>query len=72
MRHRGDGPLAGRVLTGNSDGFWGPDVSSAIGFLDWYERCLNHMNAGRDNQAPECTSPQLRAHPNRHRTAPKI
>ncbi|MGW1886938.1 SMI1/KNR4 family protein [Streptomyces sp. NPDC001970] len=66
------GPLTGRVLIGNSDGYWGPNVSSATDFLDWYERWLNHMRAGRDNQALELTSPQLRAHPNRHRMAPKI
>ncbi|MFZ3500353.1 SMI1/KNR4 family protein [Streptomyces sp. 5.8] len=55
------GPLAGRVLTGNSDGFWGPNVSSAKDFLDWYERWLDHMAAGRDNRALELTSPQLAA-----------
>ncbi|WP_241691426.1 SMI1/KNR4 family protein [Streptomyces sp. GZWMJZ-114] len=66
------GPLTGRVLIGNSDGFWGPKVSSATDFLDWYERWLNHMSAGRDNPALELTSPQLRAHPDRHRMAPKI
>ncbi|MEU9361595.1 SMI1/KNR4 family protein [Streptomyces sp. NPDC048301] len=66
------GPLTGRILIGNSDGFWGPNVSSATDFLDWYERWLNHMSAGRDNRALELTSPQLRAHPNRHRMAPKI
>ncbi|MER6022365.1 SMI1/KNR4 family protein, partial [Streptomyces anulatus] len=66
------GPLTGRVLIGNSDGFWGPNVSSATDFLDWYERRLNHMSAGRDNRALELTSPQLRAHPSRHRPAPNI
>ncbi|MEU4181549.1 SMI1/KNR4 family protein, partial [Streptomyces sp. NPDC026589] len=66
------GPLTGRVLIGNSDGFWGPNVSSATDFLDWYERWLNHMSAGRDNRALELTSPQLRAHPARHRPAPNI
>ncbi len=66
------GPLAGRVLMGNSDGYWGPNVSSAADFLDWYERWLNHMSAGRDNRALELTSPRLRAHPNRHRMAPNI
>ncbi|AXG79181.1 SMI1/KNR4 family protein [Streptomyces paludis] len=66
------GPLTGRVLIGNSDGFWGPNVSSAADFLDWYERWLDHMSAGRDNRSLELTSPQLRAHPNRHRLAPKI
>lgn len=66
------GPLTGRVLIGNGDGFWGPNVSSATDFLDWYERWLNHMSAGRDNRALELTSPQLRAHPDRHRMAPKI
>ncbi|MGR3873001.1 SMI1/KNR4 family protein [Streptomyces graminifolii] len=51
------GPLAGRVLTGNGEGHWGPDVSSATDFLDWYERWLNHMSTGRDNRALELTSP---------------
>ncbi|MFH9613872.1 SMI1/KNR4 family protein [Streptomyces pratensis] len=66
------GPLTGRVLIGNSDGFWGPNVSSATDFLDWYERWLNHMSAGRDNRALELTSPRLRAHPGRHRMAPQL
>lgn len=66
------GPLTGRVLIGNGDGYWGPNVSSATDFLDWYERWLNHMSAGCDNRALELTSPQLRAHPDRHRMAPKI
>ncbi|MFE9409568.1 SMI1/KNR4 family protein [Streptomyces sp. NPDC006704] len=66
------GPLTGRVLIGNSDGFWGPNVSSATDFLDWYERWLNHMSAGCDNRALELTSPRLRAHPGRHRMAPNI
>ncbi|MFE9122309.1 SMI1/KNR4 family protein [Streptomyces sp. NPDC007172] len=65
------GPLAGRVLIGNSDGYWGPNVSSATDFLDWYERWLDDMSAGRDNRALELTSPRLRASPDRHRTAPK-
>ncbi len=51
------GPLTGRVLIGNSDGFWGPNVSSATDFLDWYERWLNHMSAGRDTRTLELTSP---------------
>ncbi|GHB08669.1 SMI1/KNR4 family protein [Streptomyces termitum] len=55
------GPLTGRVVTGNSDGFWGPDVSSATDFLAWYERWLDHMLDGRDNRALELTSPALRA-----------
>ncbi|MGW1553546.1 SMI1/KNR4 family protein [Streptomyces sp. NPDC002346] len=55
------GPLAGRVVTGNSDGFWGPNVSSATDFLAWYERWLDHMLDGRDNRDLELTSPALRA-----------
>ncbi|MFC9153713.1 SMI1/KNR4 family protein [Streptomyces bauhiniae] len=55
------GPLTGRVLTGNSDACWGPDVSSATDFLDWYERWLDHMSAGRDDRSLELTSPRLRA-----------
>lgn len=66
------GPLTGRVLIGNSDGYWGPNVSSATDFLDWYERWLDQMNDGRDNRALELTSPRLRSHPNRHRLARKI
>ncbi|MFE4056316.1 SMI1/KNR4 family protein [Streptomyces sp. NPDC059096] len=57
------GPLTGRVLTGNGDGFWGPDVSSAADFLGWYERWLDHMGAGRDDRALELTSPGLRTRP---------
>ncbi|MFJ4672735.1 SMI1/KNR4 family protein [Kitasatospora purpeofusca] len=66
------GPLTGRVVIGNSDAYWGPNVSSADDFLAWYERWLDHMTAGRDNRALELTSPHLRSHPNRHRLAPKI
>lgn len=66
------GPLTGRVLIDNSNEFWGPNVSSATDFLDWYGRWLNHMSAGRDNRALKLTSPQLRAHPDRHRMAPKV
>ncbi|MFE3826655.1 SMI1/KNR4 family protein [Streptomyces sp. NPDC059092] len=51
------GLLTGRILIGNSDGHWGPDVSSATDFLDWYERWLNQRNAGRDNRALELPSP---------------
>lgn len=54
------GPLTGRVLTGNSDGFWGPNVSSATDFLAWYERWLDQMAAGQDNRALELTSPGVR------------
>lgn len=36
-----------------------------------HERWLNHMSAGRGNRALELTSPRLRAHPDRHRMAPK-
>ncbi|MFJ3926257.1 hypothetical protein [Streptomyces sp. NPDC090022] len=66
------GPLTGRVVTGNSDGGWGPDVSSADDFLAWYERWLDHMTAGLDNPALELPSPHLRSHPYRHRPAPRI
>ncbi|MEU2856110.1 SMI1/KNR4 family protein [Streptomyces syringium] len=55
------GPLGGRVVTGNADGFWGPNVSSATDFLAWYERWLDHMLDGRDNRDLELTSPALRA-----------
>ncbi|MFF2145771.1 SMI1/KNR4 family protein [Kitasatospora sp. NPDC058190] len=55
------GPLTGRVVAGNADGFRGPNVSSATDFLAWYERWLDHMLAGRDNRDLELTSPALRA-----------
>ncbi|MFF2080193.1 SMI1/KNR4 family protein [Kitasatospora sp. NPDC058162] len=55
------GPPAGRVVTGNADGFRGPDVSSAADFLAWYERRLDHLLDGRDNRGLELTSPALRA-----------
>ena len=51
------GPLTGRVVTGNADGFWPPNVSSAQDFLRWYERWLNHMRDGKDNRALGLTSP---------------
>ena len=54
------GPLAGRVVTGNADGFWGPNVSSATDFLAWYERWLDHMLEGLDSRDLELTSPGLR------------
>ncbi|MFE0700838.1 SMI1/KNR4 family protein [Streptomyces sp. NPDC058872] len=57
------GPLAGRVVTGNADGFWPPNVSSARDFLSWYERWLNHMRDGRDNAALGLVSPALWARP---------
>ncbi|GAA1953336.1 SMI1/KNR4 family protein [Kitasatospora viridis] len=57
------GPLAGRVLIGNADGFWGPTVSSARDFLAWYERWLDHLAAGRDDRDLGLTSPGLRAQP---------
>ncbi|MFE1292226.1 SMI1/KNR4 family protein [Streptomyces sp. NPDC058751] len=66
------GPLTGRMLIGNADGFRGPNVSSAPDFLAWYERWLDHMATGLDNRALELTSPRLHAHPNRHRLASKI
>ncbi|MEE1752779.1 SMI1/KNR4 family protein [Streptomyces sp. SP18CS02] len=65
------GPLTGRMLIGNADGFWGPNVSSAPDFLAWYERWLDHMAAGLDNPALLLTSPRLHAHPNRYRPASK-
>ncbi|MFJ6485937.1 hypothetical protein ACIQK6_38295 [Streptomyces sp. NPDC091682] len=49
-------PLTGRVLIGNSDGFWPPNVSSARDFLSWYERWLDHMRDGKDNRALGLTS----------------
>ncbi|MEU4119908.1 SMI1/KNR4 family protein [Kitasatospora sp. NPDC028055] len=66
------GPLTGRVLVGNGDGYWGPNVSSATDFLAWYERWLNQMSAGLDNRALELNSPRLHGHPNRHRMAPRL
>lgn len=51
------GPLTGRMLTGNADGFWPPNVSSAQDVLSWYERWLDHMRDGKDNDALGLTSP---------------
>ncbi|MEU5893634.1 SMI1/KNR4 family protein [Streptomyces sp. NPDC047461] len=66
------GPLTGRMLVGNADGFWGPNVSSAPDFLAWYERWLDQMAHGRDNRALALTSPPLRAHPHNYRLAPRL
>ncbi|AOS66143.1 SMI1/KNR4 family protein [Actinoalloteichus hymeniacidonis] len=55
------GPLTGRIVTGNSEGYREPTVSSAPDFLAWYERWLDHMLAGRDNPDLALTSPALRA-----------
>ncbi|MFF1545837.1 hypothetical protein [Streptomyces sp. NPDC058291] len=62
------GPLTGPVLTGNSDGFWGPDLSPAPGFLAWYELWLDEMAAGHDNRALELTSPAARSAAERSRS----
>ncbi|MFI1172843.1 SMI1/KNR4 family protein [Streptomyces melanogenes] len=51
------GPLSGRILTGNSDGFWGPDLSPAADFIAWYELWLDDMAAGRNNRALELSAP---------------
>ncbi|WP_199791470.1 hypothetical protein [Streptomyces sp. 142MFCol3.1] len=53
------GPLVGRVVTGNADGFWPPNVSSAPDFLSWYARWLNHMRDGKDNAALGLSSPAI-------------
>ncbi|MER5207523.1 SMI1/KNR4 family protein [Streptomyces sp. NPDC002825] len=66
------GPLTGRVLVGNTDGFWGPNVSSAPDFLAWYERWLDQMAAGQDNRALLLTSPRLHVHPRQYRLSPRI
>ncbi|WP_030691028.1 hypothetical protein [Streptomyces globisporus] len=63
------GPLTGRMLTGDADGFWGPNVSSAPDFLAWCERRLDHMAAGRDSRALRLTSPRLHARTHRRRPA---
>ncbi|MFI6583159.1 SMI1/KNR4 family protein [Embleya sp. NPDC050493] len=67
-----EGPMTGRIVMGNSSGWWGPNVSSAADFLAWYERWLDHIAAGKDNRALELTSPALRTHPGRHRMAPLL
>ncbi|MFV2175552.1 SMI1/KNR4 family protein [Actinomadura sp. LOL_016] len=51
------GPLTGRILIGNLEGYRGPNASSASDSLSCYERWLDHMHAGRDNRALELTSP---------------
>ncbi|MFD9981491.1 SMI1/KNR4 family protein [Streptomyces massasporeus] len=69
------GPLAGRVVTGNADGFWPPNVSSAQDFLSWYERWLNHMREGKDNVALGLSSPAILASPRwgpRAKEAPQV
>ncbi|MET7370856.1 SMI1/KNR4 family protein [Streptomyces sp. NPDC005566] len=66
------GPLTGRMLIGNADGFWGPNVSSAPDFIAWYERWLDQMAAGQDNRALELTSPRLHAHSHRWSLASRI
>ncbi|MEU8773549.1 SMI1/KNR4 family protein [Streptomyces sp. NPDC048606] len=53
------GPLTGRVVNGNADGFRPPNVSSARDFLGWYERWLDHMRDGKDNRALGLTSPAI-------------
>jgi hypothetical protein len=55
------GPLSGRILTGNSDGFWGPDLSPAEDFIAWYELWLDDMAAGRDNRALGLSAPPSHA-----------
>lgn len=65
------GPLTGRVVMGNADGFRGPHVSSAPDFLAWYERWLDPMSAGRDNRALWLTSPALHARLHRRRREPE-
>jgi hypothetical protein len=51
------GPLTGRMVTGNADGFRQPNLSSARDFLSWYERWLDQMRDGKDNPALGLTSP---------------
>ncbi|MET9122281.1 hypothetical protein [Streptomyces sp. NPDC004528] len=53
------GLLAGRMVTGNADGFWPPNVSLAQDFLSWYERWLDHMRDGKDNAALGLSSPVI-------------
>lgn len=53
------GPLTGRVITGNGDGFWGPDVSPAPDFLGWYERWLDAIEAQLDDRQLHLTSPDI-------------
>ncbi|WP_433397256.1 hypothetical protein [Streptomyces sp. CA-146814] len=57
------GPLTGRILTGNSDGHRGPDLSPATDFLDWYESWLDGMSAGRTDRTLELTAPGSAAVP---------
>jgi hypothetical protein len=55
------GPMTGRVMTGNADGFWGPQRADARDFLAWYEQWLDYMADGRDDRAVHLTSPALAA-----------
>ncbi|MFD8638802.1 hypothetical protein ACFV14_00685 [Streptomyces zaomyceticus] len=47
------GPLPGRVITRDADGFREPDVSSARDFPAPYGRWLDRPVDGRDGRAPE-------------------
>jgi hypothetical protein len=53
------GPLAGQIVIGNGEGFWGPDLSQAPDFLAWYERWLDAVAAQRDDRKPHLTSPGI-------------
>jgi hypothetical protein len=53
------GPLAGRVVIGNADGFWRPDLSPAPDFLAWYEHWLDAIAAQRDDRTLHLTSPGI-------------
>lgn len=53
------GPLANRIITGNVDGFWGPELSPAPDFLAWYEHWLDAIAAQRDDRKLHLTSPGI-------------
>lgn len=56
------GPLTGRIITGNADGFWGPDLSPARDFPAWYEQWLDTITTGRDDRKLHLTSPGITKH----------
>lgn len=56
------GPLTGRIITGNADGSWGPDLFPAPDFLAWYERWLDTITTGGDDRRLHLTSPGIAQH----------
>jgi len=53
------GTLTNRIVTGNADGFWGPELSPMPDFLAWYEQWLDAIAAQRDDRKIHLTSPGI-------------